>query len=185
LLEMLRHEMVAVVAVVVVVAGAAGRLVAGRITGRLVRLTEAAELVAASGRLDVPVPAAGTDEVGRLGRAFDRMLVRLATAKENQRRLVQDAGHELRTPLTSLRTNLAVLPSLDRLPPAERAALMADLAHEARELTQLVEELVALAADHRADELPAEVALAELVRTAAAQTRRRTGRQVVVDADGT
>ncbi|KJS62359.1 ATP-binding protein [Streptomyces rubellomurinus] len=185
LLEMLRHEMVAVVAVVVVVAGAAGRLVAGRITGRLVRLTEAAELVAASGRLDVPVPAAGTDEVGRLGRAFDRMLVRLATAKENQRRLVQDAGHELRTPLTSLRTNLAVLPSLDRLPPAERAALMADLAHEARELTQLVEELVALAADHRADELPAEVALAELVRTAAAQTRRRTGRQVVVDADDT
>ncbi|KJS51986.1 hypothetical protein VM98_34145, partial [Streptomyces rubellomurinus subsp. indigoferus] len=65
LLEMLRHEMVAVVAVVVVVAGAAGRLVAGRITGRLVRPTEAAELVAASGRLDVLVPAGGTDGVGR------------------------------------------------------------------------------------------------------------------------
>ncbi|MEV7602002.1 ATP-binding protein [Kitasatospora sp. NPDC089797] len=185
LLERLRRQMVAVVAGVVLVAGGAGRLVAGRITGRLVRLTDAAELVAASGRLDVPVPAAGTDEVGRLGRAFDRMLVRLATAKENQRRLVQDAGHELRTPLTSLRTNLAVLPGIDRLPPAERAALLADLSEEARGLSRLVEELVALAADRKADEEPVPVALTEVVEEAAAQARRRSGREVTVDADGT
>ncbi|MFG2910488.1 ATP-binding protein [Kitasatospora sp. NPDC048286] len=185
LLATLRTRTVALVAVVAVLAGGAGRLLARRITGRLVRLTDAAELVASSGRLDVQVPAAGTDEVGRLGRAFDRMLVRLATARENQRRLAQDAGHELRTPLTSLRTNLSVLPSLDRLPPAERTALMADLAEEARELTQLVEELVALAADSRAAEQPTEVVLADLVREAAAQARRRSGREVLVDADGT
>ncbi|MEU1285179.1 ATP-binding protein [Kitasatospora sp. NPDC005856] len=185
LLATLRDRTVALVAVVTALAGGAGRLLAGRITGRLVRLTEAAELVAASGRLDVPVPAAGTDEVGRLGRAFDRMLVRLATAKENQRRLVQDAGHELRTPLTSLRTNLSVLPDLDRLPPAERAALMADLVEESRELSHLVEELVALAADRRADEQPTEVVLADVVRQAAAQARRRSDREIVVDADGT
>ncbi|MEU3564206.1 ATP-binding protein [Kitasatospora sp. NPDC006786] len=185
LLSTLRTRTVALVAIVAVLAGGAGRLLARRITRRLVRLTEAAELVATSGRLDVAVPAAGTDEVGRLGRAFDRMLVRLATAKENQRRLVQDAGHELRTPLTSLRTNLSVLPGLDRLPPAERAALMADLLEESRELAQLVEELVALAADRRADEQPTGVLLADVVRQAAAQARRRSDRQIVVDADGT
>ncbi|MFI9321901.1 ATP-binding protein [Kitasatospora aureofaciens] len=185
LLARLRTQMVAVVAAVVLVAGGAGWLVAGRITGRLVRLTDAAELVASSGRLDVPVPAAGTDEVGRLGRAFDRMLVRLATAKENQRRLVQDAGHELRTPLTSLRTNLSVLPSIDRLPPAERAALLADLSEEARGLTELVEELVALAADRKADEDPVEVVLAEVVHEAAAQARRRSDREITVDTDDT
>ncbi|MEV7773397.1 ATP-binding protein [Kitasatospora sp. NPDC086791] len=185
LLAALRARTATLVAVVAVLAGGAGWLLARGISGRLVRLTAAAELVATSGRLDVPVPASGTDEVGRLGRAFDRMLVRLATVKENQRRLVQDAGHELRTPLTSLRTNLAVLPALDRLPPAERAALMADLAEEARELTQLVEELVALAADRRADELPTEVALAEVVRAAAAQARRRSDREILVDADDT
>ncbi|MER6298272.1 ATP-binding protein [Kitasatospora sp. NPDC001539] len=185
LLAKLRQQMVSVVLAVVLIAGAVGWLLARRITGRLVRLTEAAERVAASGRLDVPVPAAGSDEVGRLGRAFHRMLVRLATAKENQRRLVQDAGHELRTPLTSLRTNLSVLPSLDRLPPAERTALMADLAEEARELTLLVDELVALAADRKADEEPVEVALAELVREAAAQARRRSDRAITVDADDT
>ncbi|MFJ6383985.1 ATP-binding protein [Kitasatospora sp. NPDC092039] len=185
LLAALRTRTVALVAVVAALAGGAGRLLARGIAGRLVRLTDAAELVAASGRLDVPVPAAGTDEVGRLGRAFDRMLVRLATAKENQRRLVQDAGHELRTPLTSLRTNLSVLPALDRLPPAERAALMTDLADEARELTQLVEELVALAADRRTDGRPTEVVLADVVRQAAAQARRRSDREITVDADGT
>ncbi|MER7671650.1 ATP-binding protein [Kitasatospora sp. NPDC096128] len=185
LLEVLRHQMAAVVAGVVLVAGGSGWLVAGRITGRLVRLTDAAERVAASGRLDVRVPASGRDEVGRLGRAFERMLVRLATAKENQRRLVQDAGHELRTPLTSLRTNLSVLPSIERLPPAERAALLADLSEEARELTQLVEELVALAADRKADEDPVEVVLATVVQEAAAQARRRSDREITVDADGT
>ncbi|MBV6700494.1 HAMP domain-containing protein [Kitasatospora aureofaciens] len=185
LLATLRARMVGVVAAVAVIAGAAGWLLARRITGRLVRLTDVAELVAASGRLDVPVPAAGNDEVGRLGRAFDRMLGRLATAKENQRRLVQDAGHELRTPLTSLRTNLSVLPSLDRLPPAERTALLDDLAEEARELTLLVDELVALAAEQKADEEPVDVELAEVVREAAAQARRRNGREITVDADGT
>ncbi|MGW2250578.1 HAMP domain-containing sensor histidine kinase [Kitasatospora sp. NPDC001660] len=185
LLFSLRNQMVAVVAAVALFAGAAGWLVARRITGRLVRLTDVAELVADSGRLDVPVPAAGNDEVGRLGRAFDRMLGRLATAKENQRRLVQDAGHELRTPLTSLRTNLAVLPSVDRLPPAERTALLDDLAEEAKELTLLVEELVALAAEQKADEEPVDVALADVVREAAAQVRRRTGRDITVDADAT
>ncbi|GAB7184911.1 HAMP domain-containing sensor histidine kinase [Kitasatospora sp. Ki12] len=185
LLAALRYRTAGLVAVVAVIAGGAGWLLARWISGRLVRLTTAAELVAASGRLDVPVPASGTDEVGRLGRAFDRMLVRLAAAKENQRRLVQDAGHELRTPLTSLRTNLSVLPAMDRLPPAERAALMADLTDEARELSQLVEELVALAADHRADEHPTEVVLSEVVRGAAAQVRRRSDREILVDADDT
>ncbi|MQS10841.1 HAMP domain-containing protein [Streptomyces kaniharaensis] len=185
LLATLRERMAGVVAAVVVTAGGAGWLLARRISGRLVRLTDVAELVAANGRLDVPVPAAGNDEVGRLGRAFDRMLGRLATAKDNQRRLVQDAGHELRTPLTSLRTNLAVLPSLDRLPPAERIALMDDLAEEARELTALVDELVALAAEQKANEEPVDVVLADIVREAAAQARRRTGREITVEADDT
>ena len=60
--------------------------------------------------------------MGRLGRAFDRMLGRLAQSEEDQRRLVQDAGHELRTPLTSLRTNISLLRRIDELPPATEAA---------------------------------------------------------------
>lgn len=44
----------------------------------------------------------GSNEVARLGHAFDCMVERLASALEAQRRFVADASHELRTPLTSL-----------------------------------------------------------------------------------
>ncbi|MCO8269161.1 hypothetical protein M1L60_00995 [Actinoplanes sp. TRM 88003] len=51
-----------------------------------------------------------------------------------QRTLVEDAGHELRTPLTSTRTNVELLLEVERrpaeahrLPPVERAALLAEV----------------------------------------------------------
>jgi two-component system OmpR family sensor kinase len=50
-------------------------------------------------RLRLP---AGSNEVARLGSAFDHMVDRLGAALEAQRRFVADASHELRTPLTSL-----------------------------------------------------------------------------------
>jgi two-component system sensor histidine kinase MprB len=44
------------------------------------------------------VPVGGRDEVGRLPASFNKMLRRLAAARDAQERLVQDAAHELRTP---------------------------------------------------------------------------------------
>ena len=41
--------------------------------------------------------------MGRLAGSFNRMIDALATSRDQQQRLVMDAGHELRTPLTSLR----------------------------------------------------------------------------------
>jgi two-component system sensor histidine kinase MprB len=168
---------------VMVAAGAVGWWVAGRITRRLVRLTATAEQVAATGELTLDVPQRGRDEIGRLARAFDDMLGRLARSKEDQRRLVQDAGHELRTPLTSLRTNIAALRRMDRLSPASRSALLDDLENETRELTVLVNELVELSNDRRSAEEPTETELDELAERVADLTRRRTGREIVVDAD--
>ena len=91
------------------------------------------------------MPVAGTDEAGRLGDAFNEMLAALARSKDDQQRLVQDAGHELRTPLTSLRTNLSVLRRHPDLDPDTLAKVLDDLDGETEELTELVEELVALA----------------------------------------
>jgi two-component system sensor histidine kinase MprB len=122
--------------------------------------------------------------VGRLGRAFDDMLGRLARSEEDQRRLVQDAGHELRTPLTSLRTNVSLLRRMDELPEAARHELIEDLAGETRELTELVNELVELAAGQRGAGEPVEVELAAPARRAAALAGRRTGREIRVEADG-
>ncbi|GAA4907082.1 sensor histidine kinase [Streptomonospora salina] len=192
MLSRLAMQMLGVGAAVLIGAGVAGWLIGRRVTGRLVRLTEAAEYVSSTGRLDYPVPGgdaangrASADEVGRLGNAFSAMLTRLASSKEDQRRLVQNASHELRTPLTSLRTNVSVMKRFDQLPPEGREQLVDDLQGETRELTGLVDELVQLATDRREDEQPTDVRLGELAERVADRTRRRTGRDVAVDADGT
>ena len=184
LLNELQQRTVLLVAAVVIASGLFGWWLARRITRRLVRLAGAAEDVARTGRLGIQVPVAGYDEVARLGRSFDRMLGRLAQSEEDQRRLVQDAGHELRTPLTSLRTNISMLRRIDELPPAAREELVADLALESRELTDLVNELVALAAGRSDTEPVRRVDLGELAEDVAVVARRRSGRDIVVRVSG-
>ena len=184
LLRALQQRTFVLMAAVVVLAGLCGWWLARRITRRLIILTAAAEDVARTRRLGVQVPVTGYDEVGRLGRAFDRMLGRLAQSEEDQRRLIQDAGHELRTPLTSLRTNISLLRRIDELPPATREELVADLSLEARELTDLVNELVDLAAGQSDTEPPQQVDLADIAEDVAGLARRRTGRDITVRASG-
>ncbi|MDH6623908.1 two-component system sensor histidine kinase MprB [Streptomyces sp. LBL] len=184
LLRALQRRTLILMAAVVVAAGLFGWWLARRITRRLVILTSAAEDVARTRRLGIQVPVTGYDEVGRLGRAFDRMLGRLAQSEEDQRRLVQDAGHELRTPLTSLRTNISLLRRIDELPPGTREELVADLGQEARELTDLVNELVDLAAGQSDSEPPQRVDLADIAEDVAGHARRRIGREIVVRASG-
>ncbi|MFI6550060.1 ATP-binding protein [Streptomyces prunicolor] len=184
LLRALQQRTFVLMAAVVVLAGLCGWWLARRITHRLIILTAAAEDVARTRRLGVQVPVTGYDEVGRLGRAFDRMLGRLAQSEEDQRRLIQDAGHELRTPLTSLRTNISLLRRIDELPPSTREELVADLSQEARELTDLVNELVDLAAGQSDTEPPQQVDLADIAEDVAGLARRRTGRDITVRASG-
>ncbi|MFJ8112933.1 ATP-binding protein [Streptomyces sp. NPDC096132] len=184
LLRALQQRTLILMTAVVLAAGLFGWWLARRITHRLVILTTAAEDVARTRRLGVQVPVTGHDEVGRLGRAFDRMLGRLAQSEEDQRRLVQDAGHELRTPLTSLRTNISLLRRIDELPPSMREELVADLTQEARELTDLVNELVDLAAGQSDTEPPQKLDLADIAEEVAGVARRRTGREILVRASG-
>ncbi|MEU6906789.1 HAMP domain-containing sensor histidine kinase [Streptomyces coeruleorubidus] len=184
LLRALQRRTLLLMAAVVIAAGLFGWWLARRITRRLVVLTDAAEDVARTRRLGIQVPVAGHDEVGRLGRAFDRMLGRLAQSEEDQRRLVQDAGHELRTPLTSLRTNISLLRRIDELPPGTREELVADLGQEARELTDLVNELVDLAAGQSDTEPPRRVNVADIAEEVAGLARRRSGRRILLRASG-
>lgn len=181
----LAREIGTVAVAVTLVAAGAGWWLARRITRRLVRLTGIAEEIAEAGLGERTAPVDGRDEVSRLSSAFNTMLSRLASARDAQERLVQDAAHELRTPLTSLRTNASVLRRIERLPPESRERLVADVDGETRELSRLVEELVELALARRTDEPESEVELADVARAAAARTRRRTGRETRVDADDT
>ena len=96
---------------------------------------------------------------------------------------MQDAGHELRTPLTSLRANLGVLRRHDDLAPADRSRVIDDLEAEGRELTDLANELVALASDRASTEPVDDVALGPLAQRVADRARRRYGCDVAVTAD--
>ncbi|SDG83453.1 two-component system, OmpR family, sensor histidine kinase MprB [Lentzea fradiae] len=178
-------EVTALTLLVTAVAAGLGWVLARRITRRLVRLTAIAEDVSATGLGAAEVPVVGRDEVARLSSSFNTMLRRLADSREAQERLVQDIAHELRTPLTSLRTNARVLHRLDQLRPESRARLLADVEGETRELSHLVNELIALALARGTDEEDTEFELAEVVHSAAARARRRTEREIRVDADRT
>ncbi|CAB4869023.1 MAG: HAMP domain-containing protein [Actinobacteria bacterium] len=183
-LNSLRDQLALLTLAIVALAALAGFLLAKRATDSLEHLTESAERVASTGSPDEQISVEGTDEIGRLAGAFSQMLASLAESREQQQRLVQDAGHELRTPLTSLTTNLTLLDRLSELSPQDQADMISDLRSEAGEMTSLVNELVELTTGG-GDEPVAEVHLATVARKAAEQTTRRTGRAVSVDAQDT
>lgn len=168
---------------VVVVAAAAGWGFASRLTNPLRRLATAAEQVASTGRLDVPIEERSRDETGRLAGAFASMLGALSASRAQQHQLAEDAAHELRTPLTSLRTNVDILRRHETLPSETRTRILAALDTELRELTGLVDELVELSTDRRGQQASQPLRLDELITGVVDRARQRTGRAITVDAE--
>ncbi|WP_281689254.1 HAMP domain-containing sensor histidine kinase [Pseudonocardia thermophila] len=163
----------------VVLAGLAGVAVARAALRPVDRLIDATERVAATGDLR-PIPVEGTDELARLSHSFNEMLGALAASREQQRRLVADAGHELRTPLTSMRTNLELLAAASRpgappLPESERAEILEDVQAQVAELSTLVGDLVELARDDAPAVVHEPVELMDVIERALERARRRAG----------
>ena len=103
------------------------------------------------------VPATGArDELGLLAATFNEMLAGLEQAYHAQQRFVADASHELRAPLTVIQANLELLERRADAPVVEQQEAIRQAGREARRLTALVADLLALA---RAD---AGLALAHL-----------------------
>lgn len=168
---------------VMVLAGLVGWWIARQITRRLATLSDAAETVALTGDLAVPIASTGKDEVARLATSMRTMLAELGQSRDAQRRLVEDAGHELRTPITSLRTNARVMRRYEQLSDADRQRLLDDVDGELQELTALVNELVELATDTYSGEPAQRTVLAQPVEKVAERVRRRSGREITVTAD--
>jgi two-component system sensor histidine kinase MprB len=139
------------------------------------RLTDAAEEIARTEKLD-PIEVEGNDEIARMASAFNAMLAALSASRDRQRQLVADAGHELRTPLTSLRTNLDLLIQADRqggLSEASRAELLDDIRFQIDELTTLIGDLTELARDDAVQAPMEPVDLADITDRAVQRVRRR------------
>ena len=178
--EDLRQQVLLFGSLAVALAAAGAWFLAGRAVRPIVRLAETAEHIAETGDVERPVEGSGSGEVGKLARSFRTMLGALATSRRQQHRLVMDASHELRTPLTSLRTNVDLLRRSDELPVEDRASVLDDVDAELAELTDLVSELVDLAADVQAEEDLELIDVVEVVEPVLERARRRSGRDIAL-----
>ena len=179
----LRSRTVLTGVIVALLSAILGWVIAASMTSRLRKLSVAAEHVATTGKFDVDTPSSGRDETARLARSFKEMLEALSRSKEQQKRLVQDAGHELRTPLTSMRTNLDVMRRHPNMDQAMREQIMIDLERDAGDMAALVEEVVAIAAERHSNELPEPIEMKSVTQSIVERASRRSSRDIVVNAD--
>ncbi|MCB1028045.1 MAG: HAMP domain-containing histidine kinase, partial [Microthrixaceae bacterium] len=177
LLGVLRSRITVIALGMATFAGVLGWLLAQRITRPLRSLTDAVDAVAETQDLSVDVPT-GRDEIGRLGRGFDRCLGALERSRQVQTRMMQDAAHELRTPLTSISANIDWLRRADDLDPAQRASALDSVRRELDGLNTAVGEIVELAFDGSAQGDLGRVDVAEVVTSAVEEFAERTGRRV-------
>ena len=84
------------------------------------------------------------DEVGRLAMTLDRMLDRIESAFEHERRFIADASHELRTPLTIIKGRIGVALSRQRTL-SEYETTLQDLDSQTDRLVRLTNGLLFLA----------------------------------------
>jgi signal transduction histidine kinase len=146
----------------------------------LTRLSSGAREIAATGDASrrLPTPPS-SDEVGELAATLNAMLISLERAREAERRFVGDASHELRTPLTALRGNISYLARH-----GADDALLADLEADATRLSELLDDLLALAREDAAAPARGEpLDLAEVARAAADPGAVVEAQSVVVEGE--
>jgi len=136
-------------AIMAVVSGVVGWVVAGRVLRPLRTITATAERISDTNLHERLAMSGPRDELRLLADTIDRLLARLEVAFEAQRQFVANASHELRTPLAMMRTTLDVAiakPGGVPLPTRELdAELRVDLDHADR----LLESFLTLARAER------------------------------------
>ena len=113
------------------------------ITAPLFELRRGTEAIAA-GNLTARVPESVRsrhDEIGQLGRDFDRMAERLESLVGSHKRLLADVSHELRSPLARLLVALGLARTADA---EEMPELLDRIALEGKRLDHLIGQLLTL-----------------------------------------
>jgi signal transduction histidine kinase len=156
-------------AIALVIALAAGYLVARALSQRVKRLEQAARKVA-SGDFSNPIRADSDDELGQLAAAFDDMQNQLARLDRARKQFIASASHELRTPIFSLGGFLELLAD-EELDEETRRAFLDQLRGQVDRLRMLATELLDLSRlESGALELhPEPTDLGQLAREVAAE----------------
>jgi signal transduction histidine kinase len=147
-LAVLRNVLLAGLAVVLLLSGLVGWLLARRTLAPVARASAAARDLA-EGLLATRLPVESKDEFGAWAASFNEMaealqgkILALSEAQARERRFTADVAHELRTPLTAIVNDASLLAGhLDRMPPpARRPAEL--LVEDVARLRDLVEDLM-------------------------------------------
>jgi signal transduction histidine kinase len=129
----------------ILIAGALGWYLSLRITKPVLRLSDAADEVAA-GQYEVAVPEVpGGGEISHLSERFNEMTAQLKQAEALERNFLMTISHELRTPLTAIRGHVEAL--LEGVVEDEeaRAYSLEVISLEANRLERLVGDVLDLA----------------------------------------
>jgi two-component system sensor histidine kinase CpxA len=158
------------------------------ITSPVFELRRVAESIAV-GNLTARVPGGlrdRRDEIGRLGRDFDRMAERLESLVDGHKRLLGDVSHELRSPLSRL---LVALGLARRANAEEMPELLDRIGLESRRLDTLIGQLLTLSRIESGSHTPAAspidltVLVHEVVNDADFEARAQSRRVAVTASD--
>ncbi|WP_109472818.1 sensor histidine kinase [Ornithinimicrobium cavernae] len=132
----------------VLVTGATGYVVAGRLLRPLADLSRATATIDTEDLTQRVEIQAADNDVAQLAHTFNQMLDRLEAGVADQRQFLDDAAHELRTPLTIIRGNLELMEVGDAEDVDQTRTLVLD---ELDRMKRLVDDLLLLAKSQRPD----------------------------------
>ncbi len=130
--------------------GVISLLVSGWLTKPIIQLTNAIRRVGAQGYSE-RVPVRGKDELAQLSEAFNIMSEKLENHDRLRDEFVSNASHELKTPLSTMKILAESMLYQDGMDPDTTKEFFQDIDHEVDRLTQIINDLLRLVQEERAD----------------------------------
>ncbi|HUA06059.1 MAG TPA: ATP-binding protein [Solirubrobacteraceae bacterium] len=170
-------------AIMAIISGALGWMVAGRVLAPLRTMTAATQQMSEANLHERLAMTGPPDELRQLADTIDGLLGRLEGAFDAQRRFVANASHELRTPLTTVRALLEMVLSDPRATVRTFRTTCRQVLEESEQQEQLIDALLALAQGQRGIDARERIDLAAIAgEVVGAHEGQAAARGVHIDA---